>query len=80
MTEAEKLVRAVLVNIVEDGGYLVCRVPSMPGESVTVSHRNWSDGEPPRIGTDVVLIGTLVRHRQGWRANEARYLRPTDRL
>lgn len=77
MVKGHKLIRAVLVSIVEDKGYLVFRVPSMPGESVTVSRQDWTDESVPQTGTDVVLEG-LVHHRQGWRAQRARYLQPED--
>lgn len=76
----QKLTVAVLVNIVTAKGYLVFRVPSLPGESVTVSRKNWIDTDQPCIGTDVVLIGNLIHHRNGWRANAARYLRPEDSI
>ncbi len=77
MGQSPRLIRAVLVRIVEDKGYLVFRVPSLPGESVTVSRQDWSDTSVPQTGTDVVLEG-LVHHRQGWRAQRARYLQPED--
>lgn len=79
MGESAGLFRAVLVSVVEEKGYLVFRVPSLPGESVTVSRGDWTDTSVPKVGTDVVLED-LVRHRRGWRAQRARYLRPGDRL
>lgn len=77
MGEPHKFIRAVLVSIVEDKGYLVFRVPSLPGESVTVSRNDWTDTLVPQTGTDVVLEG-LVHHRLGWRAQRARYMQPGD--
>ena len=79
MDQPQKLTKAVLVKVVEQEGYLVLKASTLPDESVTVSIRNWTDPEPPRAGTDVVLEG-LVHHRGGWRANHARYLQPEDLL
>jgi hypothetical protein len=82
MTETE-LTKAALVKIVPPEGrkksYLVMRVPSMPGESVTVTRDKWDDTEPPEEATDVVIEG-LYKHRNGWRARKARRLLPTDDL
>ena len=69
--------RAVLVKIVEgEFPYLVFRVSSLPGQSVTVSRKDWTDTDP-RVGTEVVL-SDLVRFEKGWRALKARYLKPDD--
>lgn len=76
---AEKqLTHSVLVKVMQQEGYLVFRVPSLPGESVTVSIKNWDDPDPPEAGRDAVLVGRLQSHRQGWRAKKARYLQPED--
>ena len=82
MTESQPI-KAALVKIVPPQGrkksYLVMRVSSMPGESVTVTRDKWDDTEKPIEGTDVVIYG-LHSHRNGWRATKARRLLPEDNL
>lgn len=92
MVEDHGLESDVVVAIVIDfdvgheGPFVICRVigeyegfpNALPvGTSVTFSVGVWKDNPMAGNGTHV-LLDNLSRKQAGWRANEARYLRPRD--
>lgn len=82
MDAAQIEYRAVVQAIVEDGRhgpYAVATSEDIEGTiTFSLSPDVWKEVEWPKPGFDVLLIN-VVSKRAGWRALEARFIRPSSR-
>ncbi len=59
------------------GPYAIAKSESLGPISFSLKPSVWSENKWPELGTYVVLSG-LTRKRAGWRAEQGRFLRPSD--
>jgi hypothetical protein len=76
--EIQAVVEKVILGL--HGPFVVARSDRVAG-SVTFSldHPVWQEDDRPEVGM-VVILSDIRQKTAGWRAMQARYLRPTDEI
>lgn len=77
--ENDETIRAIVQSVIKGkhGLYAVASSESIRSITFSLDTPVWKEKELPERGTYVLLSG-ITKKRNGWRAGEARYLKPSD--